>query len=186
MWLGGWSASGEVPPVDKYVVIAAPHTSNWDGWWMLVLKLYYGIPLYWLGKHTLFRGPTGWFLKWMGGISVDRRSANNVVAELAQVFEERETIALGLAPEGSRARREYWKSGFYQIARAANVPIALGFLDYGRREGGFGGLLWPSDDLSHDMDIIRAFYADKSGDHPERAGPIRLRREEQTANNPEK
>ena len=177
LWLGGWRASGDPPPVDKYVLIAAPHTTNWDGYWMIALMFYYDLPIHWLGKHTLFEGPLGWLFRWTGGVPVDRRSSNDVVSQLTARFSEYDRIAITLAPEGSRSRREHWKSGFYHLAKQAKVPIALGFLDYNRCEGGFGGLLWPSDDVKADMDVIRAFYAQKSGRNPENAGPIRLRSE---------
>ena len=177
LWLGGWKPSGDPPPADKYVLIAAPHTTNWDGYWMIALIFYFDLPIKWVGKHTLFQGPLGWLMRWTGGLPVDRRSSNDAVAQLADRFAQHERIAITLAPEGTRSRRDHWKSGFYYLAKRANVPIALGFLDYEKCEGGFGGLLWPSDDPKADMDVIRAFYEQKTGRNPENSGPIRLRNE---------
>ncbi|RMG94038.1 MAG: acyltransferase [Deltaproteobacteria bacterium] len=182
-WLGrlglrlvGWRAVGRAP--DRSVVlIAAPHTSNWDLLYMLLVAAELGIDVHWVGKHTLFRPPLGWLMRAVGGIPVDRRARHGAVAQLARAFEERPGLVLAVAPEGTRGKAPYWKSGFYEIARGAGVPIACGFLDYARKEGGIGPLIEVTGDRLRDMDAIRAFYADKTGKHPEDFTPPRLREE---------
>ena len=156
------------------MLIAAPHTTNWDLLYFLACAWAFGISPSWMGKHTLFRGPLGPVMRGLGGIPVDRARAGGLVAQMAQAFERNHDLVLTVPPEGTRARAVRWKSGFYQIARAAHVPIAMGFLDYERRCGGIGPLLIPGDDLRGDMDAIRAFYADKRGKYPDCFGDVRL------------
>lgn len=174
----GWEWSGVRPTESKFVVIAAPHTSNWDLFHMAAFAFVFDIPLAWLGKHTLFQGPGKRLFRALGGIPVDRRAPQGLVAQVAEEFARRDRLVVAIPPEGTRARRDYWKSGFYYIAAAAKVPILMGYLDFARKQGGYGPLLWPSGDVRADMDKIRAFYADKAGKHPERFGPIRLRVED--------
>lgn len=172
--ISGWSLGGELPAPRAYVLIAAPHTTNWDLLYFLACAWAFGISPSWMGKHTLFRGPLGPIMRALGGIPVERSRAGGLVGQMAQAFERDPDLVLTVPPEGTRARAPYWKSGFYQIARAARVPIAMGFLDYPLRRGGIGPVLLPSDDLRRDMDAIRAFYADIRGKHPEGFGEIRL------------
>ncbi len=174
----GWRIEGEAPAVPRYVLIAAPHTSNWDLVLMLLCGMAYGVWPSWVGKDTLFRPPLGLLLRALGGIPVDRRSPQNMVEQLAALFRTRERLVLAVPPEGTRSSREKWRSGFYFIARGAGVPVCLGFLDYSRKRGGLGPLLHPSGDLRADMDVVRAFYADKKGRFPEKQGPIRLAAED--------
>lgn len=173
----GWRSIGRRPDLPKYVLIAAPHTSNWDFAFMLAFAWIDDVKLSWLGKHTLFRAPFGWFFRRTGGIPVDRRSAQGLVGAVAQAFDRADELVVAIPPEGSRGRREYWKSGFYHLARTAQVPIVLGVLDYERRLGGFGPVVVPSGDVSADMDRVREYYADKRGKYPEHFGPVRLREE---------
>jgi len=181
LWLAlwGWKAEGDEPPFDKYVLIAAPHTTNWDLPFTLALAFVFDVRVHWMGKHTLFQAPHGWFLKWLGGVPIERHLRKNVVQQMADRFAGSEEFVLAVPTEGTRSRTEYWKSGFYHIARQAQVPIVMGYLDYARRAGGFGGVLHPTGDLRADMDRVRAFYADKIGKYPERFGPVRLREEEE-------
>lgn len=174
----GWRIEGEAPAVPRYVLIAAPHTSNWDLVLMLLCGMAYGVWPSWVGKDTLFRPPLGLLLRALGGIPVDRRSPQNMVEQLAALFRSRERLVLAVPPEGTRSSREKWRSGFYFIARGAGVPVCLGFLDYSRKRGGLGPLLHPSGNLRADMDVVRAFYADKKGRFPEKQGPIRLAAED--------
>jgi 1-acyl-sn-glycerol-3-phosphate acyltransferase len=177
--LCGWQLAGEPhPDLERYVLIAAPHTSNWD----LPLTLAFGVILdlriSWVGKHTLFQWPIGGLMRALGGIPIDRRARHNMVERLAALFKEHAHLILVVPAEGTRSRTEYWRSGFYHIAQAANVPIVLGFLDYDRKLGGLGPALLPTGDVKADMDQIRAFYADKKGRYPERFGPVQLRAEQ--------
>lgn len=173
----GWQLEGDAPPFDRCVVIAAPHTSNWDFPWMLLMAFALGMPVRWLGKHTLFRWPFGGIMRALGGIAVERSKKGDRVQRIAETFRQSAALTLLVPPEGTRSRSEHWRSGFYQIARVAEVPIVFSYLDFGQRRGGIGPALWPSDDMASDMDQIRAFYAPMAGLFPELSGPVRLREE---------
>jgi len=175
--IAGWSLEGEAPSEKKLVLIAAPHTSNWDLAYLLALAGRHGIRPRWMGKHTLFRGPMGPAMLALGGIPIRRHVRENVVQQMARAFTESDELCLTIPPEGTRACAPVWKSGFYHIARTARVPIRLGYLDYARKRGGFGPAFHPTGDLKADMDRIRAFYADKVGKYPDCFGEIRLREE---------
>jgi 1-acyl-sn-glycerol-3-phosphate acyltransferase len=175
--LSGWALEGERPAARSYVLIAAPHTTNWDLLYFLAHAWAFEIEVSWMGKHTLFRGPMGPVMRCLGGIPVYRDRVGGLVAQMARAFERQPDLVLTVPPEGTRRYVPHWKSGFYQIARAANVPIVMGYLDYTRRRGGLGPALVTTDDLRQDMDEIRAFYADKRGKHPERFGEVRLKEE---------
>ncbi|MGM0577685.1 MAG: lysophospholipid acyltransferase family protein [Myxococcota bacterium] len=174
----GWRVSGGPPPARRYVLVAAPHTSNWDLLYMLAIAAATDVEVRWIGKHTLFRGPLGVLLRRLGGIPIDRRAPRGLVDQMAHLFAEADDLVLAIPPEGTRARRDHWKSGFYHIARAADVPVALTYLDYERKEGGFGPAVRLTGDMRADMDRIRAFYADKRGKHPERESTVRLKGED--------
>ncbi len=177
----GWREEGERPAPPQFVLIAAPHTSNWDLPVMMALSFVYDVPIRWVGKHTLFEPPGGWLMTALGGIPIVRHERQSRVQTLAKLFEEYPDLVLTVAAEGTRKRVEHWKSGFYHIARAAHVPIVCGYLDYARRRGGFGLVVEPTGDMRADMDRIRAFYADKVGKFPENFGPVRLREEDAEA-----
>lgn len=178
MKLTGWEPEGKAPEARKFVLLAAPHTSNWDLPYLLALATVFGIRVSWIGKHTLFVGPMGPIMRFFGGISIDRRKRSNMVAQMAEAFEKADYLALTVPPEGTRSRVPHWKSGFYHIAREANVPIVLGFLDYKRRRGGFGPEIIPTGDIKADMDRIREFYKDKIAKYPEKFGDVRLKEED--------
>jgi 1-acyl-sn-glycerol-3-phosphate acyltransferase len=177
----GWTIVGEVPSVRKFVLVAAPHTSNWDFLYALACTTALELPVRWLGKDALFRGPQRRVLEALGGIPVDRSKRNDMVRGMVHAFESADALALLVPAEGTRKHRKYWKSGFYHIARAASVPVVLGFLDYPRKHVGLGPTLWPSGSIHHDMAAVRAFYADKVGKHPAQFTVPRLREEEQDA-----
>lgn len=180
-WLLIWRWKAVPPPVevpDRCVVIAAPHTSNWDFPLTLALARVSGVPIRWLGKHQMFRGPAGPIMRALGGVPVDRSAPGGLVASLAAEFARRDRLVLVVPAEGTRSRTEYWKSGFYRIAEAADVPILCCFVDRATRTGGLGPVIRPSGDLRADMDVIRAFYDGKVGIRPEYFGPVRLREEE--------
>ena len=173
----GWKPEGDRPVAPKFVLIAAPHTSNWDLLYLLALSAVLDVKVRWMGKHTLFRGPAGPIMRALGGIPIHRHRRENVVEAMAKVFDAHETLALTVPAEGTRSYVTHWKSGFYHIARAAGVPIVMGYLDYPRKRGGFGPELLPTGDVARDMDVVRAFYADKVGKYPDCAGEVRLREE---------
>jgi 1-acyl-sn-glycerol-3-phosphate acyltransferase len=172
---------GDPPGPPKYVLIAAPHTSNWDFIFLLAFAWYYGVEISWLGKREMFRWPFGGFFERLGGIPVARASSGNMVDRMKDQFDAHERLCLVVPVEGTRSYVDYWKSGFYHIARAAGVPIVMSYLDYPRKLGGFGAALMPTGDIPVDMDAIRAFYDGKQGKHVEWTGRIRLKEEDQPA-----
>ena len=169
-----WRLEVIYPAAPKYVLIGAPHTSGWDLFYALLLKYGAGIKMHWIGKDTLFRWPLGVILRWLGGIPVNRRSKNNFVQQVVDTFDKREEIVVAMAPEGTRSRTQYWKTGFYYIALGAEVPIALGFIDYRRKVVGIGPTITPSGDLQADFPQFKAFYKGISGRHPELQGEARI------------
>ena len=175
--LTGWKPDGVHPDTHNFVLIAAPHTSNWDLPYLLAFAEYFDIRVSWLGKHTIFRWPFGTLARAMGGFPVRRHKREDLVTAMARIFDEHEELCLVIPAEGTRSLVEYWKSGFYHIARTAQVPIVMCYLDYTKKTGGFGSGFIPSGDVVKDMDIIRNFYAGRQGKYPALFGPIRLREE---------
>ncbi len=133
-----------------------------------------GIKPRWIGKDTLFRWPFGRFMKWLGGIPVNRRVRNNFVNKMVEIYQKHREIVVAISPEGTRSKTKYWKTGFYYIAIGAKVHIALGYIDYKRKIGGIGTTIVPSGDIQADMIPIREFYFDKTGKHPHLQGEIAL------------
>jgi len=171
----GWRVEGQLPEHPKYVCIVAWHTSNWDFFYGLLGSWIFRIHTSFLGKDTIFRGPVGWFLKKLGGIPVERSQHHNLVAAAVDAFASRSHLIFAIAPEGTRRRLEYWKSGFYHMALQAGVPIVLAYLDYGRKACGFGPTLWPTGDIDGDLGKIRAFYAGVTACHPELKSEVRFK-----------
>ncbi|WP_133500211.1 lysophospholipid acyltransferase family protein [Cognatilysobacter terrigena] len=162
--LGGWRLVGEVPDVRKLVLIGAPHSSNWDGVWGFAAKMALGLDIRILGKDALFRVPVmGWFLRRLGVIPVDRSAAHGVVEQAAAMIRSADTFWYGLAPEGTRKRVERWKTGFWKIAKLADVPILPVYFHYPDKVIGVGPLWTPGDDFATDMARIRAWYAPWKG-----------------------
>ena len=167
--IAGWRVEGSLPHSTMFVIIAAPHTSNWDFPFMLLVSFAMEMKVNWMGKDAIFRKPFRGLFKWLGGIPIDRSSSNNVVKQSIETLIRNDNLALVVPPSGTRQRVTRWKTGFYHIANGAKVPIALGFLDYQRKVGGIGPHLLPQGDLAADMEIIRAFYARVTGKYPENA-----------------
>lgn len=174
----GWRFTGELPDLAKVIVIGAPHTSNWDFVIYLAAVRHYRMKSSFMGKHTLFRWPLGYFFRRWGGIPVDRTQPGGVVAQVVRAFESAEEMTLVIAPEGTRKAAPHWKSGFLQIAAATGAPVVLGYVDYPSRRAGMGPMLHFDGDTGAFMDRAREFYADKEGLHPEGKGPVRLSDEE--------
>lgn len=170
----GWKIEGIAPRSRKVVVLAAPHTSNWDLPYMLAVAWAFGIRPRFMMKHSVFVGPAGWLFRRLGGIAVERHRRGGVVKQMVDAFEAADELALVIPPEGTRRRVDVWKSGFYHIAREARVPLLLSYLDFSRKVTGLGPEFLPSGDIRADMDVIRDFYADKVGLCPEAFGEIRL------------
>lgn len=179
-WLFVWrfeAVPRDEPIPAKCVMIAAPHTSNWDFPMMLALSKASGVRASWLGKRSLFKGPMGPVMRWFGGVAVDRDASGGMVASLAGQFDHVDRLALMVPAEGTRSHTDYWKSGFYRIAQQAEVPIVLAFLDRSTGKGGFGPAIEVTGDVDADMDRIRAFYEGMTGLKAGRFGPIRLKEE---------
>ena len=161
----GWRVEGTLPShATKSVLIAAPHTSNWDLPYTLMLAFVLRLRVYWMGKQSLFRAPFGGVMRWLGGIPVNREQSSNLVASSAQAMRSAKgAMQLIVPPEGTRGKTRHWKTGFYFIAQQAGVPIVLAFVDYGRKVGGLGPVFEPTGDLDADMATIKAFYAPIKG-----------------------
>lgn len=160
------------------MLIAAPHTSNWDLPHMLACAWVLGIRPSWMGKRELFRFPFGGLMRWLGGVPVDRSRRTSLVQQVAARFAAVDALYLVVPPSGTRSRAPRWKSGFYHIARSASVPVVCAYLDYGRGVAGIGPVLVPSGDIPADMDRIRAFYTPIRGRYPELTTPMRLPEED--------
>jgi len=162
----GWRLIGAPPPERKFVLIAAPHTSNWDFPLMLMVSFICRFDARWMGKHTLFPKPVGWFMRWLGGIPIDRRSSGNVVAQTVEAFEEQESLILINTPEGTRSTVSQWKTGFYHIAAGANVPVVPAYVDAPKKEVGILDPFWTTGHVEKDIAFLQSLYADKTGFNP--------------------
>jgi len=158
----------------KCVVVFYPHTSNWDLVLGLMAKWIMDLRFHVIVKDSAFVGPFGRLLTRLGGIAIDRRAHAGVVGALAARFAQEDELRLVIAPEGTRGRTDHWKSGFYNLALQAQLPLALSFVDYAKRETGVGAWFVPSGDREADMRVIAEFYADKTAKYPAQAGPVRL------------
>ncbi len=175
MRLRGWRFAGDAPPFDKFVAIGAPHTSNWDFMLFLAVVSHFRLRARAIGKASLVRWPFGSLMRRLGIIPVQRDTGQGLVEQMVVEFEAVEAMALVIAPEGTRKRSEYWRSGFYRIAVAARVPIVLTYIDFDNKVAGIGPTLQPTGDIGRDLEVIREFYAPIRGLRPENQGPIRLR-----------
>jgi 1-acyl-sn-glycerol-3-phosphate acyltransferase len=165
LWLGRWDTAGDFPRHPRAVVLAAPHTSNWDGIWMIAAAGKYRIRLHWMGKASLGKGPLGWLARLAGLIPVDRSGGNDIVKATVDAFARADQLLIAIAPEGTRRAVGEWKSGFYHIARMAGVPIVFAVMDYGTRTVRLSGEIWPSGDYEADLKLIRSHYDDARGRH---------------------
>lgn len=156
--LSGWKVRGDWPMLDKAVLVAAPHTSNWDGLNMLATASFYRVKLMWMGKKSLTEGPFGGLIKWLGCVAIDRSASNDVVKAMSEEFKARDRMVLAIPPEGTRGLVREWKSGFYHITVAAGVPIVVSALDYGTKTVRLAAVLWPSGDYDADLATIRSHY----------------------------
>jgi 1-acyl-sn-glycerol-3-phosphate acyltransferase len=172
----GWRSAFAWPPEAKGVIIVYPHTSNWDFPLGMLFRIGHGLPANWVGKTEMFRPPFGGLLKRVGGIPLDRQRTAGFIEALVAEFRKRDWMWLAIAPEGTRSHTEHLKPGFYTLALAADVPIALGYIDYATRTVGIDTYLRMTGDREADMARIRDFYADKRGRRPEHAGELRLRK----------
>ena len=162
----GWTVVGPVPEPRKYVVIAAPHTSNWDFVYFIGATRKLGAQLSFMGKKQMFRWPFANAMIELGGIPVDRSSSKNYVQQMVEEFRNRAEFMLTIAPEGTRGKVRHWKTGFYHIAMEAGVPLVFGVMDYKRKMVGIKELFHPTGDYEADMVKILAFYAGYTPKHP--------------------
>ena len=169
--ISGWQTTGELPDLPKAVFVAAYHTSNWDGIWLILYKIALDVKFSFLAKHSLFWWPLGNLLRSVGAIPIDRSKSTSIVRQLVEAFEEQDHLFLALAPEGTRDFKPYWKSGFYQIAKKSGVPIVLAYIDYAKKEMGIGIQFLPSD-VETDLQIIRDFYSCITARHEHLKSPI--------------
>ncbi len=172
--LGRWTPVGPVPSAKKAVVIGVPHTSYWDGYWLLVYKVAYGLDVKFLVKETLFWFPLNLLLKGLGGVPLNRGNANLAVKQTVEAFNNNESYLMGLSPEGTRGKTKGWKTGFYRIAEGAGVPVVFGFFDYANRRLGFGPELTLTGDMQADIAICRSYYASIEGRWPEKTSPVQF------------
>jgi 1-acyl-sn-glycerol-3-phosphate acyltransferase len=164
--LFGWRIDGALPNLPKLVAIVAPHTSNWDFFIGICAIFALGIRVNWIGKHTLFRWPFGGFMRWLGGVPVDRDASSGRVAKIVALMRESDRFILGLSPEGTRKRMQRWKSGFYHVAVGVDVPVLLTYLDYSTKSVGIGPTFTPTGDEQADLASMRTFYKEQWAKYP--------------------
>jgi 1-acyl-sn-glycerol-3-phosphate acyltransferase len=174
--LVGWRSVMVWPPEPRGVIMVYPHTSNWDFIIGMLFKIGYGLPANWIGKAEMFPKPFKGLLEWLGGIPLDRSRSAGFLDAMVQEYRRRDWMWVAIAPEGTRSHTDHLKAGFYQIAVAADVPVALAYIDYRSRTVGMGTYLRMTGDRDADLERIRAFYATKHARHPELAGDLNWRR----------
>ena len=167
--LAGWKAAGQLPPDRKFVIVGASHTSNWDFLVFLGTIHALGRQVRFIGKHSLFKWPLGGFMRALGGVPVDRSAPQDLVSQIVSQFDAHEDFALIVAPEGTRSRTSDWKTGFYQIALRASVPIVCAGPDYPTRRGVIGPVIRPTGNYAEDLKPAFQFFRSISPKHPERA-----------------
>lgn len=173
-WLGrsvlrlyGWRLNVMLPNLPKMVIVVAPHTSNWDAVFLIAAIFVLRLRVHWFGKHTIFRWPFNGVLRWLGGIPIERGAAGGIVGQTLRHFAQHTQLVVGLSPEGTRSLTPKWKSGFYQIAHRAQVPIVAAYIDYRTRTVGLGPVIQPSGDYATDLETLQAFYRTITPKHPE-------------------
>lgn len=167
MRLSGWKFAGEIPNIPKFIMIVAPHTSNWDFLVGVAARAAIQLKISWMGKSSLFKAPIGFFMKRLGGIPVFRDKKSGVVDQVAEAFHKADKMALAITPEGTRSRRDKWKTGFYFMAQKAGCPILPVSFDYKSKTITFGDLLIPDDNFEMDMKVLNAFFSKAEGKNPE-------------------
>ena len=163
----GWRLDLRLPDLPRFVVIGAPHTSNWDGVIAVATIFVIQVRVNWWVKHTAFRWPFKSAMNWLGAVPVHRGAAQSMVDETVASFRQRPHLILAIAPEGTRQRAEKWKKGFYRVAHQAGVPIVLAYFDYRRKVCGAGLVIIPTGDYEADTAKMLEFYRDKTPRHPE-------------------
>lgn len=176
--LRGWTFVGVVPDIPKMVIIGAPHTSNWDFVLFLAALHQYKIKVSYIAKHSLFRWPFGYFFRALGGIPVNRTMPGGAVHQVASTFNRSDEMILVMAPEGTRGAAPHWKSGFWKIAQAANVPVVVAGVDRLTRQVSIGPTVDSRQSVGSFMEVIRDFFANKQGIKTGLKGPVQLHEEQ--------
>jgi len=171
----GWELDDQSPQTNRYVLIAYPHTSNWDFILGMLAKWAMNMPLNWVAKHSMFWGPFKPLFIAIGGVPLDREKSAGFIQTNIDLFEQRDEFVLGLMPEGTRSKTKRLKTGFYHIAHGAGVPLVLAYLDYKNKKIGAGMVMQVSGDIEADFEIIRNFYQDKTGYKPEKASDLKIK-----------
>lgn len=163
----GWRVVGELPNLERVLVIGAPHTSNWDFVYAMAAILGLNLKLRWLGKHTIFKFGVTWFMNWLGGIPVNRSKPESIVDNVARLVERDKGIIIGMAPEGTRKKVEKWKTGFLRISKALDCPLFLVGLDFPNKLIVLDKLFYPTGDNDADIATLKAFYGKYTGKYPD-------------------
>jgi 1-acyl-sn-glycerol-3-phosphate acyltransferase len=166
LWGLGWHVQGQLPDIPKFVIVGAPHTSNWDFVMFLALAFVLKGNLRYMGKKELFYPPYGWFFRWCGGVPVDRSKHQGLVEQTVQAIQGADHFQLVITPEGTRSKVGQWKRGFYHIAKEAEIPIVTGYVDSRTKTCGIGPTFTPTDDMEADIKSMQAFFKDKVGINP--------------------
>jgi 1-acyl-sn-glycerol-3-phosphate acyltransferase len=170
--LSGWKTEGSVHQPARFVVIAAPHTSNWDAVIMVTAAYIFRVKLAWFLKDAAFFFPLGPIVRYFGGIPIDRTARRNVVGQAVERFQQSERLILAVPPEATRKKSAFWKTGFYHIARGAGVPIVLGYVDYRRKVAGLGPAFMPSGNIEADFRVFEQFYSAVTPRFPAQRGTV--------------
>jgi 1-acyl-sn-glycerol-3-phosphate acyltransferase len=170
--LTGWKIEGAAPQPPRCVIIAAPHTSNWDAFVLVTAAYIFRVKLSWFVKDAAFFWPLGPIVRYFGGVPIDRSARRNMVSQAIDQFAARQSFILAVPPEGTRKHSTHWKSGFYHIAQGARVPIVLGYVDYGRKVAGLGPSFVPTGDIDADFKVFADFYAKVTPKHPASKGIV--------------
>lgn len=173
MRLLGWRVEGHLPDLPRFVFVGAPHTSNLDFFVTALVMARMGIGVHFVMKHTPFVGPVGWFLRWFGGIPLDRDRSRDFVAQMVDEFDSREQFLLAIMPEGTRgsgsdSAAKGWRSGFYHIARGADVPLVMCIFDYSNRRMVVGPTVTPGPDYDTTLAAVQSHFVGVAGRRPER------------------
>jgi len=169
--LGGWKVVNVAPATGSYLIIAAPHTSNWDFPLGIAIAFHLRLKVYFIAKHTLFNGFAGPIMRWLGGVPLNRGESKNFVDASVEIYANSENLIFAIAPEGTRSSVGRWKTGFYHMAKGANVPLALAYFDFSKRIGGIGKMLNTTKNIDADMQAIADFYEPVMGKYPNNFNP---------------
>jgi 1-acyl-sn-glycerol-3-phosphate acyltransferase len=168
LWLQftGWKLVGNPLPANKYVLAVAFHTSNWDFAICMAARSSVKAPVKWIGKHTLFIWPLGYFMRLLGGVPVNRHLKTDMVGQIVEEFDKHDRFGVAIFPEGTRKRVSHWKTGFYHIAIKAGIPIQPGVLDYTTKSFIFGPLFYPTGDYEKDIAALKPFFMTAQPKYP--------------------